>query len=105
MGKLNQFIPYIQKMVPEHRNLIQYYDSAISCENGIVRGVIITEHCEGGLLQDVVTQNYPQTFSEKLMLGILRDLCCALFALHTERPPITHRNVTVFELLIGYVMD
>lgn len=61
----------------------------------MVRGVIITEHCDGGLLSDVVTQNYPQTFSEKLILAILRDLCCALFTLHTADPPISHRNVNV----------
>ena len=87
---------FSQKLIPEHRNLIQYYDSTILFENDKVRGVIITEHCDGGLLSDVVTQNYPQTFSEKLILAILRDLCCALYTLHTEDPPISHRNVNVF---------
>lgn len=65
---------------------------------GWFAGVIITEHCDGGLLSDVVTQNYPQTFSEKLILAILRDLCCALFTLHTADPPISHRNVNVGRL-------
>ena len=91
----------LKKHIPEHGNLVQYFDSGISTEEGVVRGVIITEHCEGGLLSDVITQTYPQTFSEKMILAIVRDLCCALFALHTEDPPISHRNINVSPQLCG----
>ena len=81
--------------MPIHGNLVRYYDSEIYNEENLVRGVIITEHCDGGLLSDVVTQTYPQTFSEKMLLAILRDVACALFVLHTEDPPISYRNVNV----------
>lgn len=69
----------------------------------MIRGVIITEHCDGGLLSDVVTQNYPQSFSEKLLLAVLRDLSCALFALHSEDPPLSHRNVNVGLGSFGFI--
>lgn len=81
--------------MPIHGNLVRYYDSKIFTEENLVRGVIITEHCDGGLLSDVVTQTYPQTFSEKMLLAILRDVACALFVLHTEDPPVSYRNVNV----------
>ena len=87
--------------MPVHENLIQYYDSEIFTDDGIVQGVIITEHCDGGLLSDVVTQTYPQTLSEKMILGILRDLLCALYALHSHDPPISHRNINVFNVSLS----
>ena len=85
--------------MPIHGNLVRYYDSEIYNEENLVRGVIITEHCDGGLLSDVVTQTYPQTFSEKMLLAILRDVACALFVLHTEDPPISYRNVNVRDFI------
>ena len=78
-----------------HGNLIRYYDSDVFNTDGVIQGVIITEHCEGGVLSDVVTQTYPQTLSEKMILGILRDLLCALYTLHSSNPPISHRNINV----------
>ena len=92
---------YAQKHMPVHPNLMQYYDSDIFVEEGVVTGVIITEHCDGGLLSDVVTQTYPQTLSEKMILGILRDLSCALFALHSLDPPVSHRNINVLWLFVS----
>lgn len=88
--------------MPVHDNLIQYYDSDIVVTDDVVQGVIITEHCEGGLISNVVTRTYPQTLSEKMILGILRDLLCALFALHSSDPPISHRNITVIQLFISF---
>lgn len=95
MGTLSGNRAYTQKHMPVHPNLMQYYDSEIFNEEGVITGVIITEHCDGGLLSDVVTQTYPQTLSEKMILGILRDLSCALFALHSLDPPVSHRNINV----------
>ena len=94
----NPFI--LQKHLPVHGNLIRYYDSDVFNTEGIIQGVIITEHCGGGVLSDVVTQTYPQSLSEKMILGILRDLLCALFALHTSNPPTSHRNINVFFYLL-----
>lgn len=100
MGRVWRNLFYLQKHMPVHPNLMQYYDSDIFIEEGVVTGVIITEHCDGGLLSDVVTQTYPQTLSEKMILGILRDLSCALFALHSLDPPVSHRNINVGLLVV-----
>ena len=93
---INPFI--LQKHIPEHENLIQYYDSEVFDTDGTIQGVIITEHCEGGILTDVVTQTFPNSLSEKKILGILRDLLCGLYILHSSKPPISHRNINVFSI-------
>ena len=97
MGMILRDLLILQKHMPEHENLIQYYDSDIFETDGTIQGVIITEHCEGGLLSEVVTQTFPNTLSEKKILGILRDLLCGLYVLHSSKPPISHRNINVFD--------
>lgn len=92
----------MKQHVPVHKNLVQYYASATVEENGVIRGVILTEYCQGGLLAGVVLQCYPQGFSERTILGIMRDIACGLFALHTNKPCFSHRNIHVVLFLLVY---
>ena len=103
MGKVRKDPSHLQKHLPVHGNLIRYYDSDVFRTDGVIQGVIITEHCEGGVLSDVVTQTYPQTLSEKMILGILRDLLCALYTLHSSSPPMSHRNINVFYINVSII--
>lgn len=52
----------------------------------------VTEaYIEGKTLDKVLAEEGP--FSDDALLAVAKDVCCALTALHAEKPPIVHRDI------------
>jgi serine/threonine protein kinase len=55
------------------------------------------EYCEGHTLVDLMNQRFHNRFSEPEIYNIFIQICKAVAHMHSQNPPITHRDLKVIE--------
>jgi len=91
----------ILERLPPHPNLVKYYGHTVGDTEGRAKEVILLfELCTGGHLLHLLERN-KGVLKEERILGVLTDLCTAVALLHTQTPPIQHRDLKVENVLLG----
>jgi AP2-associated kinase len=61
--------------------------------------LILMELCDGGTLIDLLNK-YSGKMNESQILFILNDICSAISHMHSQAPPISHRDIKVENILL-----
>ncbi|CAD7943081.1 unnamed protein product [Amoebophrya sp. A120] len=93
--------------LPEHKNIVRFYQSALielaASGGGPVKKeiVMLLELCDGGTLLDWILKRGPQKRVEADILKPLQDVSEAVFLLHSHKPPVVHQDLKVENILLG----
>eukprot|EP00421_Protoceratium_reticulatum_P063579 CAMPEP_0168422872 /NCGR_PEP_ID=MMETSP0228-20121227/34017_1 /TAXON_ID=133427 /ORGANISM="Protoceratium reticulatum, Strain CCCM 535 (=CCMP 1889)" /LENGTH=873 /DNA_ID=CAMNT_0008436817 /DNA_START=8 /DNA_END=2625 /DNA_ORIENTATION=- len=91
----------ILERLPSHPNVVKYYGHTVCNSEGRAKEVILLfELCTGGHLLDLLERN-KGVLREERILSVFTDLCTAVAMLHTQDPPVQHRDLKVENVLLG----
>ncbi|XP_060528873.1 cyclin-G-associated kinase [Cylas formicarius] len=94
----------ILKKVAGHPNIIQYLSASFIDKSQTTHGqsefLVVTELCPGGSLVDVL-QPRTAPFDAETIAKIFYQTCRAVSHLHSQVPPIVHRDLKIENLLIS----
>ncbi|EKX45364.1 hypothetical protein GUITHDRAFT_62023, partial [Guillardia theta CCMP2712] len=100
------------KTLPLHPNIVRYRSSAqrkIALPGGVIATevLLLTDFYPGGGLQDVMNRlrEEGQVLSEQALLLLFGQVCNAVAHLHSQSPPIAHRDVKLENVLLHGEMD
>ncbi|OQR70363.1 cyclin-G-associated kinase-like [Tropilaelaps mercedesae] len=89
----------VLKQLNGHPNVIEFCTSAVAeSTGGRKEYLILTELCPGGVVVDAVNKG---KLSADQVLKIFYQCCKAVLHMHTQQPPITHRDLKLENLLIA----
>eukprot|EP00923_Selenidium_pygospionis_P011655 GHVN01020044.1.p1 GENE.GHVN01020044.1~~GHVN01020044.1.p1 ORF type:complete len:424 (-),score=39.81 GHVN01020044.1:3453-4724(-) len=90
----------LQKSIPNHPNIVKFVGYQIQTHSsGKSREVqILTEYCDGGHLLDLLDRHEGQ-IPENVIVNVFKDACEAVLHLHSQEPPISHRDIKVENIL------
>ncbi|KAG5175499.1 kinase-like domain-containing protein, partial [Tribonema minus] len=100
MASLEQTV--VKRLCP-HPNIVEAFDCGTTWEDSEVRYHILSEFCPRsvlGMLSDA-RRGPAGHLPERDIMWILRDTLMALLHMHSQSPPIAHRDLKVENLLIG----
>lgn len=83
--------------LPRHKNIIGYIDSAAEHREYL----ILMELSTGGSVFHLMNERGASRLRADEILAIYSDLCEAVAHLHSQRPPIAHRDLKVENVLLG----
>ena len=84
-----------------HRNIVQFY-RAISVEHVADKQrifYILTELCPGTVWHYFQGRT-PGSVSERVIFAMFADMCMAIHHLHSQHPPIAHRDIKIENFLL-----
>jgi len=81
-------------LLTDHPNLVKCFDSTLDRPY-----LVVTEFCAGGSLFDLL-YNSKQELSLRQIVKILADVAAGMKALHSNRPPILHRDLKSSNVLL-----
>jgi AP2-associated kinase len=85
--------------LPPHPHIIRYYGGSIEHKGrGVSEMYMVLEYCPNGSLVDLVMPGQPQLPEAKL-LSIFHSVCKAVAHLHSQSPPIAHRDLKLENVL------
>ncbi|PRQ54438.1 putative protein kinase NAK family [Rosa chinensis] len=90
----------VMKLLRGHPNVVTLYAHAIMDLGRTKEALLVMEYCDKSLVT-VLDSRGAGFFDEKQVLAIFRDVCTAVFAMHTLSPPIAHRDLKAENLLLG----
>ncbi|CAH1122615.1 unnamed protein product [Ceutorhynchus assimilis] len=94
----------ILKKISGHPNIIQYFTASFidksQTQHGQSEFLLITELCPGGSLVDVL-QSRTSPFNPDLITLIFYQACRAVAHMHSQTPPIQHRDLKIENFLIS----
>ncbi|XP_050499686.1 cyclin-G-associated kinase [Diabrotica virgifera virgifera] len=94
----------ILKKVSGHPNIIQYLTASFidksQTQHGQSEFLLVTELCPGGSLVEVL-QARTSAFDVDLITRIFYQTCRAVAHMHSQNPPIIHRDLKIENLLIS----
>src|SRR5690606_3552478 len=62
--------------------------------------VVVTEYCPGGSVLDLMNRRGPGKLEESEIFTIFRQTCEAVMKMHSQSPPIAHRDLKVENILL-----
>src|SRR5262249_14512292 len=77
-----------------HRQIVKLLDFFVEDH----RGYVVLEHVNGTNLRDLVEKE--GAFSESKVVGFARSMCEILTYMHTQTPPLIHRDSTPDNLIL-----
>lgn len=80
----------VMKLLRGHPNVVTLYAHTIMDMGRTKEALLVMEFCDKSLV-NVLDSRGAGFFDEKQVLSIFRDVCTAVFAMHTQSPPIAHR--------------
>uniref|UniRef100_T1JLE5 Auxilin n=1 Tax=Strigamia maritima TaxID=126957 RepID=T1JLE5_STRMM len=90
------------KKLSGHPNVIQYYSAAAvekeRSEHGKAEFLILTELCTGGLIDVLKARRRSLPFDQ--VLRVFYQTCQAVQKMHSQSPPIIHRDLKIENLLL-----
>jgi len=95
------------KRLSGHRNIIQFISAASigkeESDHGQAEFLLLTELCEGGQLVDVLNKATASgnSIPREEVLGVFDQMCQAVEHMHTQKPPIIHRDLKVENFLLA----
>ncbi|XP_002512151.2 AP2-associated protein kinase 1 isoform X2 [Ricinus communis] len=90
----------VMKSFQGHPNIVALCAHAILDKGRTKEALLVMEFCEKSLVS-VLDSRGAGYFEEKQVLSIFRDACNAVFAMHSQSPPIAHRDLKAENLLLG----
>ncbi|XP_018903296.2 cyclin-G-associated kinase isoform X2 [Bemisia tabaci] len=94
----------ILKKLSGHPNLIQFMSVATIDKNssghGMTEFLLLTELCVGGSLVDVLS-NLSSPLPPDIVCRIFWQICQAVHHMHSQSPPIIHRDLKIENLLLS----
>ncbi|CAD8151669.1 unnamed protein product [Paramecium octaurelia] len=86
----------------QHPNIVKCYNGVIKFNKKLNQTIayMVLELCEGGTLIDLLKRYNEKRLSEQQVLLVLKQLVQAIKYLHTQQPPITHRDLKVENVLL-----
>ncbi|XP_024081424.1 cyclin-G-associated kinase isoform X2 [Cimex lectularius] len=94
----------ILKKLSGHPNVIQFYGASFiddsKTEHGMGEYLILTELCPGGSLEQLRKQS-TVGFPPEIVTKILWQACKAVHHMHSQIPPIVHRDLKIENLLLS----
>jgi cyclin G-associated kinase len=94
----------ILKKLSGHPNIIQYLSASFIDKSQTVHGqaefLLVTELCTGGSLVEIL-QSRTSPFDPEIITQIFYQTCKALSHMHSQNPPIIHRDLKIENLLIS----
>ncbi|XP_022706177.1 cyclin-G-associated kinase-like isoform X2 [Varroa jacobsoni] len=89
----------VLKQLKGHPNVIEFCASAVAeSQGGRKEYLILTEFCSGGVVVDAINK---AKLSMDQVLKVFYQCCKAVLHMHTQQPPITHRDLKLENLLIA----
>ena len=82
---------YTHKIIPNHKNIVQFIDSGMGNEKGVYLFYTLMELCPVSVF-NLMEQ---RALSQEEVLYIFRDVAAALVHLHEQQPAIAHRDLKV----------
>jgi len=90
---------HLLQTLPPHPHIIRYFGGSIeNKERGITELYMVLEYCPHGSLIELVLPGRPQLAEPKL-LSIFHSVCKAVAHLHSQTPPIAHRDLKLENVL------
>lgn len=87
--------------LPPHPNLVHYYGfTIVNADEHSKVVIILLEFCSGGRLSDIIDR-HKGWMSEGKICAIFTDVCKAVAFLHSQSPPVQHRDVKPENILLG----
>ncbi|KAH9774654.1 protein kinase domain-containing protein [Citrus sinensis] len=90
----------VMKSLKGHPNVVTLYAHTILDLGRTKEALLVMECCDKSLV-NVLENRGAGYFEEKQVLAIFRDVCNAVFAMHSQSPPIAHRDLKAENLLLG----
>lgn len=87
------------KSLPAHPHVIKYYGGKEEPKGGgVIEMYMVLEYCPNGSLVDLVLPGNPP-LPEGRLLSIFHSVCKAVAHLHSQNPPIAHRDLKLENVL------
>lgn len=83
-----------------HPNIITLETQSMYDVNGTKECFVAMEYCEKTMV-DVLDNRGAGHYEEKQLLLMFRDVCNAVYAMHSQSPPMAHRDLKAENLLLG----
>ncbi|KAG0455697.1 hypothetical protein HPP92_023485 [Vanilla planifolia] len=90
----------VMKVLKGHPNVVTLIAHSIYDMGRRKEVMLVMDFCEKSLV-NVLESRGAVYYEEKQALLIFRDVCNAVFALHTQSPPIAHRDLKAENVLLG----
>ncbi|KAF7282230.1 hypothetical protein GWI33_003030 [Rhynchophorus ferrugineus] len=94
----------ILKHISGHQNIIQFFSVSFLDKSQTTHGqyefLLVTELCPGGSLVNIL-QSRTTAFNAETITKIFYQTCSAVSHIHSQTPPIIHRDLKIENLLIG----
>lgn len=82
-------------MLAGHPNIVRLEAFITNTSSSGNEAVFVMELCDGGSLLDVLNAHAGRQFPEPQLLAIFLDICKAVAHMHSQKPPIAHRDIKV----------
>ena len=83
------------KRINNHPNIVRLIDYEISKTTAL----ILMELCTEGTLLDHINNRVDKIINEKHALYIIKEIASGLYHMHTQNPPIAHRDIKIENIL------
>ncbi|CAL9003923.1 unnamed protein product [Prunus brigantina] len=90
----------VMKLLRGHPNVVTLHAHTFLDMGRTKEALLVMEFCDKSLV-NVLESRGAGFFDEKQALAIFRDVCNAVFAMHSQSPPIAHRDLKAENLLLG----
>ncbi|KAJ0400775.1 hypothetical protein ATCC90586_002051 [Pythium insidiosum] len=85
-----------------HASVVEFYASQVNRKGRTEREVfILMEFCPSGHLYENMTKMGEKRFSEKELLQTFRSLCVPVHLMHSQDPPVAHRDLKLENFLMA----
>lgn len=90
----------VMKSLKGHPNVVTLNAHTVLDMGRTKEALLVMEFCEKSLV-NVLESRGAGFFEETQVLSIFRDVCNAVFAMHSQSPPIAHRDLKAENVLLG----
>ncbi|URE14540.1 STYKc [Musa troglodytarum] len=90
----------VMKLLRRHPNVVTLIAHTILDMGRRKEALLVMEYCEKSLVT-VLGNRGAGYFEEKQILLIFRDVCNAIYAMHSQSPPIAHRDLKAENVLLA----
>ncbi|BBN04401.1 hypothetical protein MPTK1_3g04270 [Marchantia polymorpha subsp. ruderalis] len=90
----------VMKVLRGHPNVVTLHAQVVYDMGRTKECFLVMDYCEK-MLANVLEQRGAGYFEEKQLLLIFRDICNAVYGMHSQSPPIAHRDLKVENVLMG----
>jgi serine/threonine protein kinase len=98
----------VLRSLPKHPNIVSFVNSVCLVNDELKQKhfYLLEELCECNVWDLMTPSESSQTemvgLDERPMLAIFQDVCLALHHLHSQQPPIAHRDIKLENILLGF---